>query len=147
MKSVFAAAAAASFVIGSTFAGFSTPAFAKCQKASPLFGIKVYVDDKYCEKKMKPKKVHRAMKARSKPVKHRVAAKAPAMARKLPPADPAVRELQTLLTKAGYNPGPADGISGPATEKAVGDFMATSGLPSSTSRQNMLILLRRMASR
>ena len=33
-------------------------------------------------------------------------------------------EIQQLLTNAGYNPGPVDGVSGPQTVKALKDFQS-----------------------
>ncbi|WP_088554756.1 PGRP and LysM peptidoglycan-binding domain-containing protein [Calderihabitans maritimus] len=42
---------------------------------------------------------------------------------------PAVRVLQLLLTRAGFDPGPIDGIFGPRTEAAVKAFQRQKGLP------------------
>jgi peptidoglycan hydrolase-like protein with peptidoglycan-binding domain len=39
-----------------------------------------------------------------------------------------VREAQTLLTKLGYDPGPADGSVGPKTRAAVAAFQESRGL-------------------
>lgn len=39
-----------------------------------------------------------------------------------------IAELQADLTKAGYSPGPADGVFGPATDKAVRAFQAANKL-------------------
>ena len=38
-------------------------------------------------------------------------------------------EVQTELTMAGYNPGPADGVAGPRTAAAVRAYQADNGLP------------------
>jgi peptidoglycan hydrolase-like protein with peptidoglycan-binding domain len=40
-----------------------------------------------------------------------------------------VRHLQRLLTRAGYGPGPVDGVYGPHTERAVRRFQAARRLP------------------
>jgi peptidoglycan hydrolase-like protein with peptidoglycan-binding domain len=40
-----------------------------------------------------------------------------------------VRGLQRRLARAGYSPGPIDGIFGPATERAVRRYQAAHGLP------------------
>ncbi|GAW93667.1 peptidoglycan-binding protein LysM [Calderihabitans maritimus] len=37
--------------------------------------------------------------------------------------------LQLLLTRAGFDPGPIDGIFGPRTEAAVKAFQRQKGLP------------------
>ncbi len=39
-----------------------------------------------------------------------------------------VKEIQRLLTKAGYKPGPADGSIGPKTKRAIEAFQSNSGL-------------------
>jgi len=41
---------------------------------------------------------------------------------------PSVRELQTLLRNAGFDPGPIDGDFGPRTEEAVKAFQKSKGL-------------------
>ena len=41
----------------------------------------------------------------------------------------AIREAQTLLTRLGYRPGPADGIWGPKTGSALQSFQRDAGLP------------------
>lgn len=43
----------------------------------------------------------------------------------------ALREAQTLLTEAGYDPGPADGLMGPRTRTALTEFQAAVGIPGS----------------
>jgi len=40
----------------------------------------------------------------------------------------AVKYLQTVLAKLGYNPGPIDGIFGPKTQTAVKSFQKAKGL-------------------
>jgi peptidoglycan hydrolase-like protein with peptidoglycan-binding domain len=40
-----------------------------------------------------------------------------------------IREIQTALKTAGYNPGPADGVVRPATMHAVNQYQAAKGLP------------------
>src|SRR6185503_7296332 len=39
-----------------------------------------------------------------------------------------IRDLQSTLAKAGFNPGPLDGISGPQTTAAVKAFQQANGL-------------------
>ena len=39
-----------------------------------------------------------------------------------------IKEIQTALTAAGYSPGEADGVYGPATAKAMADFQRSHGL-------------------
>jgi len=50
-----------------------------------------------------------------------------------PPPDPAatrrVREIQTLLSRKGYDPGPIDGAFGPRTAAAIRAFEADHGMP------------------
>ncbi len=43
--------------------------------------------------------------------------------------DPGVADLQGRLAALGYDPGPIDGLFGPATAAAVGAFRAAAGLP------------------
>lgn len=40
-----------------------------------------------------------------------------------------VREVQMMLNEKGYDPGPADGIEGPATRSALRAFQSEKGLP------------------
>ena len=44
------------------------------------------------------------------------------------PTDYPIREVQKLVSKAGFNPGALDGLWGPKTEKAVKDFQKSKGL-------------------
>jgi hypothetical protein len=46
-----------------------------------------------------------------------------------PVDDPAIRFVQYALFQLGYEPGPVDGKSGPATMAAVGRYGSASGLP------------------
>ncbi len=46
----------------------------------------------------------------------------------VPPAD-ALRQVQAMLTKLGYDPGPADGIMGPKTEVALRHYESANNLP------------------
>ena len=52
-----------------------------------------------------------------------------------------IRELQTLLKEVGYDPGQIDGIDGPATRKAIRDYLRAHGLPD-TDVPSMALLLR-----
>jgi peptidoglycan hydrolase-like protein with peptidoglycan-binding domain len=45
------------------------------------------------------------------------------------PISLSVRDIQGLLARAGYNPGPADGILGPKTSRALHRFQTDHGLP------------------
>lgn len=121
--------------------GTISPAFAKCQKKNPLFGF-TYYTDKGCPKAS-------AVKTAPDTKKIKMASKTPAqpraMAKPAPASDPAVKDMQIKLAKAGYNPGPADGVSGPATTKALEAFRKSLGLPSSTSRGNLMLALDRAA--
>jgi hypothetical protein len=47
------------------------------------------------------------------------------------PGRDALREAQTLLKEAGYDPGPADGLMGPRTRAALSAFQAAVGIPES----------------
>ena len=51
-----------------------------------------------------------------------------------------VRELQTLLKEAGYDPGQIDGIDGPATRKAIRDYLRAQGLPDTDVPSTALLL-------
>ena len=53
------------------------------------------------------------------------AAEAPVVA--MPP--PVVRDAQRALARIGYNPGPANGVMGPATMDAVRAFQRSNDLP------------------
>jgi peptidoglycan hydrolase-like protein with peptidoglycan-binding domain len=46
-----------------------------------------------------------------------------------PGGSPVVRHLQRLLVRAGSSPGPIDGLYGPRTARAVGQYQADLGLP------------------
>jgi localization factor PodJL len=43
--------------------------------------------------------------------------------------DALVKTIQGLLAEHGYDPGPADGVAGAKTVKAVKEFQRTTGLP------------------
>lgn len=105
------------------------PALSKCIKIDPLFGMKTYMDDKYC--KQSSKKVRKSTMARKRP---RVMA-----------SNSRVREMQNLLANMGYNPGPADGVSGPDTKKAANAFNTAVGLPTDSSTADTLKILKRIA--
>jgi peptidoglycan hydrolase-like protein with peptidoglycan-binding domain len=47
------------------------------------------------------------------------------------PGQDALKEAQTLLTEAGYDPGPADGLMGPRTRTALNEFQTAVGIPES----------------
>jgi len=51
-----------------------------------------------------------------------------------------VRELQTLLKEVGYDPGQIDGIDGPATRKAIRDYLRVQGLPDTDVPSTALLL-------
>lgn len=53
---------------------------------------------------------------------------AAAQARPASAASPLVRDVQSSLAKAGYDPGPADGVSGPRTSKAIAEYQRDKGL-------------------
>lgn len=40
-----------------------------------------------------------------------------------------VQQAQAILSRLGYDPGPADGVSGPRTRQAVLSFQRKAGLP------------------
>jgi peptidoglycan hydrolase-like protein with peptidoglycan-binding domain len=42
-----------------------------------------------------------------------------------------VGDIQRALVKAGFNPGPVDGVNGPKTAAALGAFQKANGLPAS----------------
>ncbi len=46
-----------------------------------------------------------------------------------PAASPLVRDVQSSLAKAGYTPGPADGVIGPRTNSAISAYQRDNGLP------------------
>jgi peptidoglycan hydrolase-like protein with peptidoglycan-binding domain len=39
-----------------------------------------------------------------------------------------IRQVQSLLKQKGFSPGPADGVEGPLTKAAVGDFQKRYGI-------------------
>jgi localization factor PodJL len=50
-----------------------------------------------------------------------------------------VREAQSLLTKLGYNPGPADGLAGKKTRQAVMSFQKKQKLPATGEINDQLV--------
>lgn len=58
-----------------------------------------------------------------------------------------LKELQVLLNTAGFNAGPADGISGPQTQSAIGRYEAARSLPQAgTADRKLLDRLRKEVS-
>lgn len=51
-----------------------------------------------------------------------------------------IRELQTLLKEVGYDPGQIDGFDGPATRKAIRDYLRAHGLPDTDVPSTALLL-------
>jgi len=51
-----------------------------------------------------------------------------------------IRELQTLLKESGHDPGPIDGIDGPATRKAIRDYLGAQGLAGADAPSAELLL-------
>ena len=115
------------------------PALGKCLKYHPLlgvFGVDVYVEDKYC-----PKKPHTTKADKTAMVK-KIAPREIAVEAEV---DANVQMMQTRLTAMGYNPGPTDGLSGPETTKAANDFRASVGLPENSSTAKTLAALKRIS--
>ena len=126
----------------------SSPALSRCIKKNPIFGFDVYMADKYCQKKGVAKKARRKAPAMKKQKVAMAKASAPApVGRPAPVADKGVQHVQVLLAKAGFHPGPADGVEGPATRRAMSNFKNSVGLPSSSSMSNTMLILERVASR
>ncbi len=115
-------------------AGSTSPAMSKCIQTHPIFGIDVYVEDKYCEKK--PAEV-KAVKKKAPRVVKRQKAK-PVMAAK---PDNRIMKMQSLLSGMGYDAGPADGYDGPQTRKAAGAFNLANGLPEKASAGSTMAVL------
>ena len=150
MKMTRARLMAASVATLAVVAGSISPAVAKCAKKNPLFGFTYYTNDKNCPSAMakpaKPKAAPKVVKKAS--LSKNTMAKTKQTARpvhKRPAGDPAVRDMQIKLAKAGYNPGSADGLNGPATARALDNFRKSLGLPSSTSHGNLMLALDRAA--
>ena len=53
-----------------------------------------------------------------------------------------VLELQAALTQAGYDPGPIDGVMGPATRTAADQAIVDRGLPDSVTHRSLTNRLR-----
>ena len=56
-----------------------------------------------------------------------------------------IKEAQALLTKAGYDPGPADGAMGPKTRSAIKQFQSKNGLASDGIASSLLLATLRKA--
>ena len=60
-----------------------------------------------------------------------------------PASSPLVEDVQSALNRAGYNPGPADGVYGPRTRNAISAYQHDNGLtvdgePSASLLQHLL---------
>ncbi len=115
-------------------AGSTNPALSKCIQKHPIFGIDVYVADKYCPKE--PVKAKAAKKKTGTAVKRKIAA--PVVAAK---PDKRIMKMQSMLASMGYNPGPADGYNGPQTRKAAGEFNISNDLPEKASTGSTVAVL------
>ncbi len=62
-----------------------------------------------------------------------------------PTASEEVREVQRLLTRLGYRPGPADGLMGRKTRKAIERFQKDRGLPADSAASAALLARLRSA--
>jgi len=58
-----------------------------------------------------------------------------------------MREVQTLLKSAGYDPGPADGLMGPKTRTAIMSFAESHGVELTAEPQLRLLEALRAAAR
>ncbi len=58
-----------------------------------------------------------------------------------------MREVQTLLKAAGYDPGPADGLMGPKTRTAIASFGESHGVELTPEPQLKLLEALRAAAR
>ncbi len=63
--------------------------------------------------------------------------------RATPAASPLVADVQSALVNAGYDPGPADGVIGPRTSRAISAYqrdngLSTDGQPSASLLQHLL---------
>lgn len=58
-----------------------------------------------------------------------------------------MREVQTLLKAAGYDPGPADGLMGPKTRSAIASFGESQGIELTPEPQLKLLEALRAAAR
>ena len=119
-------------------AGSTSPAFSKCIQKHPIFGIDVYLEDKYCPKKAIKKTIKKkaVQKKAASVVKRQKAA--PVIVAK---PDDRIRKMQTLLTSMGYNPGPIDGYDGPETRKAAAEFNISNDLPEKASTGSTIAVL------
>jgi peptidoglycan hydrolase-like protein with peptidoglycan-binding domain len=81
------------------------------------------------------------------PVSPTVAARAaaPDLGRNLTRGE--MREVQTLLKAAGYDPGPADGLMGPKTRTAIASFGESHGIELTPEPQLTLLEALRAAAR
>ena len=55
------------------------------------------------------------------------------------PADPTVREIQSLLAERGYRPGPVDGLPGPRASDAARAYQKDAGLPETGTLDRALL--------
>ncbi len=122
----------------SALAGSTSPALSKCIQKHPIFGVDVYVEDKYCPKTpVKVKAVKKKTSTAAKPVAKRKIAKPVVTAK----PDKRIMKMQSMLTSMGYNPGPADGFNGPQTRKAAGEFNISNDLPEKASAGSTIAVL------
>ncbi|MCP4935425.1 MAG: hypothetical protein GY927_14790 [bacterium] len=119
-------------------AGSTNPALSKCIQKHPIFGVDVYVENKYCPKK--PVKAIAVKKKTSPAAKSIVKDKKsnPVVAAK---SDKRIMKMQNLLASMGYNPGPVDGFNGPQTRKAAGEFNISNDLPEKASTGSTIAVL------
>ncbi len=119
-------------------AGSTSPALSKCIQKHPIFGIDVYLEDKYCPKEpVKVKAVKKKTSTAAKPVAKRKVA-TPVVAAK---PDKRIMKMQSMLASMGYNPGPVDGFNGPQTRKAAGEFNISNDLPEKASTGSTIAVL------
>ena len=113
------------------------PALSKCVMQNPLLGVDVYMEDKYCPPKKVKKKAAGKKIARTKTPNSTVRRnpKQVVVTKQVtaPKPEKRITDLQTMLTSAGYNPGPVDGINGPMTREAAAKFNLANDLPEKAS--------------
>lgn len=109
-----------------------TAARADCVKRHPLLGVEISVADAECPKAAKTPAAGRTT---SRPAAAGKAATAE-------PGDPELRQLQQLLARAGYQPGPATGVMNDRTKGAAYAFKQTYGLKAGTDAEETIEALR-----